>query len=137
MAIPYVFAEVTFTIDGTDFSCPVTSAAFKSTPKPLLVNTLCGPKSAAGRSTYTLDLEGVQDYFEGVDSLCGYLEDHEGEKAEVVVDWTASDGGGEVTKTGTVTLVAPDFGGVADELGTFSISLPCDGKPARVTLASS
>lgn len=137
MAIPYSFTEVTFTIDDVDFSCAVTSAKWTAAAKLLTANTLCGPKGAAGRSTYALELEGMQDYFEGDDSLCGYLEDHEGEKAEVTVDWTASDGAGHVVKTGTVTLVAPDFGGVADELGAFSITCPADGKPVRVTLASS
>jgi hypothetical protein len=133
---PFSFTEVTFTLEGQDFSCPVTRAEFTAQAKLLQSVTLCGVRGATGRSTYQLELEGEQDWFEGVDSLCGYLEDHEGEKAEVTVDWTASDGSGRVTKTATVTLVAPSFGGTADELGTFSITMPADGKPVRVILAS-
>lgn len=134
---PYSFTEVTFTVDDVSYSCPVTRAEFTAQAKLLQSVTLCGVRGAVGRSTYQLELEGEQDWFEGVDSLCRFLFENEGEKSEITIDWTASDGSGHVTMTGTVTIVAPPFGGTADELGVFAITMPADGKPSLVTLASS
>lgn len=124
----YAFTNVTFEIGAQEYSCPVTRAEFTNTPNILEANTLCGPASAVGRTKYALELEGLQDWFE-TSSLAAFLFNNEGEEAEVTVTWESPDETDSVEAVATVRLVSPGFGGAAEELAVFSVSLPVDGKP--------
>lgn len=124
----YVFTDVTFEIEGQDYSCPVTRAEFTNTPNILEANTLCGPAAAVGRTRYALELEASQDWFEAA-SLAQYLYDNEGILATATLTWVSPDESATVTGVGEVRLVAPGFGGTAEELAAFSVSMPVEGKP--------
>lgn len=135
MAI-YAFTDVTFKLSSVAYSCSVSKASVDNEPRILDANTLCGPKSAVGRTKFSLSLEGFQDWFEA-GSLAKYLFDHEGEQDDFEITWTSPDETDVVVASGTLTLVATGFGGTAEELATFSVNLPIDGKPSIVPTVGS
>ncbi len=132
----FAYTDVTFQIGATAYSCSVKRAEITNTPNILEDNSLCGPVSAVGRTKYQLELEGFQDWFVA-SSLAKYLFDNEGISATATVTWPSPDETDEVVAVATVTLVSPGFGGTADELATFAVTLPIDGKPTiTATLGS-
>jgi hypothetical protein len=81
-------------------------------------------------STYTLELEGPQDW--SAAGLSRFLFDHEGEDLTFTVDQygtthTASED--EPTFSGTVRAISGGYGGTVDEYAEFAVSLPVQGKP--------
>ena len=78
-------------VAGKRFSCQVTSASIIGTPNLSDVpQTFCDPPTqAVGESSYTLDLEYLQDWG-ATDSLSRYLWDNEGDKVEFEVSASAS-----------------------------------------------
>ena len=124
---PYVVTTVTFTIGTTEYSCSVNTAEWTTAPNILEYDTYCGAKSAVGYSRYSLHVVGAQDWFDN-NSLCRYLKRNEGISATVVVEWTSAVDPGDRTSTqGTVILVAPPWGGQANTIGVFDITMPVNG----------
>lgn len=112
---------------GTDYSCQVTEARVTASPNTTDVPaTFCEPASTINvPSSFTLELNGLQDWGEA-DSFSEYLFVHD---AEQVMFQLFLDGVVEPSATGTVSIAAGDFGGVAGEPLTFTASLPILGKP--------
>lgn len=131
---PNVFTDIVFTLDdgdgADDFSCPVTSATFTPSSKINQARTACGVRHSVGASAWTLEVQGLQDYFKNM-SLAAFLRSNEGQKATAKIVWTSSeDPDVSAEDEATVTLVAVPFGGQIDENATFQVSLPVDGIPA-------
>lgn len=128
-----IYSTFTLKFDAVtdDFACSVSRAAFVASPHVVRSRTVCGVKGSAGRSEWNLEIEGFQDWLDAV-SLVDKLTTGHGTKAVAKILYTAEDGSGTVEATGTVTLVETGFGGSVDELLTFSVSLPVDGKPTFV-----
>jgi hypothetical protein len=136
-------AEVTFHTTGTtavEYACSVKRAELvPSAGKESEYRTLCpdGTFRNLGASTWSLELEGAQDW--AAAGLSRFLFDHEGEELTFQVDQygnphDASDA--EPEMTGTVRAVAPGYGGAVDEYAEFSVSLPVVGKPTLGTGAT-
>lgn len=129
------FASVTFTIDGLPVAASVTRAQFVPDEPNLEARTIAGKRSATATAAWTLELEGLQDWFEA-QNLSAYLSEHTGEDAAVVVVWTGTNG--ETSqRSATVVCKSVPWGGTADELATFSISLPLNGNPTATDSAGS
>jgi hypothetical protein len=126
---PNTFADVTFTLDSTDYSCSVTSLRLIPTPKINEVSTLCGNKASVGQERWNMEIGGLQDYHQAT-SLSMFLIANSGTIADFNVVWVASeDDTYEATATGEARLVAVEFGGAADEVATWTVSLPVEGTP--------
>lgn len=126
---PNTFADVTLTLDSTDYSCSLTGVVFAPTSQINRVRTLCGPKASVGRTEWNLELSGLQDYHQAT-SLSMFLIANEGEIADCSVVWVSTeDDTYEATANADVRLVAVTFGGQADEVATWTVSLPVEGTP--------
>lgn len=129
------FYSVTFTMEGLNIAASITKAQFVPDSPTLQMKTLAGPRSASGSPTWTLELEGAQDYHE-IQNVCNFLTEHDGEDAVVVLVWTGTNG--ETSqRSATIVCKSTPWGGVADELATFSISLPVTGNPTATDSAGS
>lgn len=125
----YRFRDVTFRLDGDDdYNCQVTRGELVATSNISTVDTLCGPQSSAGRSQWALELEGLQNWFT-YSSLVMYLNNNGGKEASFSFVWTSPDDSDTITVTGTCILVETGFGGTAEELATFSVTLPVNNAP--------
>lgn len=98
--------------------------------------TLCpdGTFSSVAGSTWSLELEGAQDW--AAAGLSRFLFEHEGEELAFRVDQygnphTPTDG--EPEMSGTVRAVAAGYGGTVDEYAEFAVTLPVVGRPALGT----
>ena len=95
--------------------------------------TFCNSYSSAGASaSWSLELTGFQAYQDAAD-LSLLLFDNE--SAEY--DYVLTPAGGTVSASnpgfsGTVTLVATNIGGTANQYAQMQVSLPCNGKPTKV-----
>jgi hypothetical protein len=129
------FKDVTFTIDGVPVHATVGRAEFVPDQPNLDYRTIAGKRSGVAETSWTLEVEGLQDWFQA-QNLAQFLSDHSGEDATVALTWTGSNG--ETTgRTATVVCKDPGWGGTADELATFSVSLPVNGAPTRSDSAGS
>lgn len=128
---------------GTDeeYRCQLTKAEFVpsdasgSSSELVTFCTTHSDSSGGGDATWELQLEGFQSYQDAAD-LSMFLFDNEGEKAEVTL--LPGQGGGTVSSTnpgfkGVVTLKPTNIGGTARQYATFTVSLPADAKPTKVT----
>lgn len=116
-----------------EYQCHVKTARIATTPGDIVtVKTLCtdGTFSQAGKSTYALVLEGIQDY--SADGLATYLWTNEGAQAAFVLQAhgeTVVEAADTPSMTGTVTLVAGDYGGEVETYAELAVELPCVSKP--------
>jgi len=93
---------------------------------------------SAGATTYELHLVGVQDWDPASASgLAAFLDTNDGATATF---WLNAHGPAGTAasvsapaKAGTVTLVAPSYGGSVGEYAEFDVALPISGKPTTVT----
>jgi hypothetical protein len=118
-------AKLTFGLD--DYEAHVSSATFtpgNNSPVTWKGLTPAAVFSFGVNSTWTLDLEGAQDW-ETTNALSQYLFDNEGD--EVVVTLEPVDGGAGYTAT--VILTPGAIGGAVDAVAVFSVSLGVKGKP--------
>jgi len=142
---PLFMRDVTLTLElvtgGTpvQYQCDVTTAEIVSTPgDEVTVSTLCstGSFSSVGKTTFALHVVALQRW--AADGLAAFLWDNDGELA--TFQYQAHGEG--VTPTadlpgmsGEVRLVAPSYGGEADQYAELDVTLPCTGKPSKITAA--
>jgi hypothetical protein len=127
-----------------EYRCQLTEATWvpsdASTSSQELV-TFCTTHSdstGGGNATWVLQLAGFQSFSDSND-LALFLFENEGEKAEATL--LPGQGGATVSATnpgfkGTVTLKPVNIGGTARQFATFTVSLPADTKPSKVTSAA-
>jgi hypothetical protein len=115
----------------TDHSCQVTEARITASANTTDVPaTFCEPASQVNvPSSFTLELNGLQDW--GITgSFSEYLFQHD---AETVAFALYLDGETDPEATGTCSIAAGDFGGVAGEALTMTGSFPIQGYPVITT----
>jgi hypothetical protein len=101
--------------------------------------TLCadGSFSQSGRSKYALHVVAVQDW--SATGLARFLWDNEGELAEFTYqahgDATVVPSDSAPGMAGTVTLIAPNYGGEAEAYAELEVTMPCASKPTLATAA--
>jgi hypothetical protein len=132
------------TTTATEYKCQLTEATWvpsdASTSTQELV-TFCATHSdstGGGNATWALQLAGFQSYADSQD-LAMFLFENEGEKAEATL--LPGQGGATVSATnpgfkGTVTLKPTNIGGTARQFATFTVSLPAESRPSKVTSAA-
>jgi hypothetical protein len=142
---PLFMRDVTLTLTlaaGTaaPFECDAHLCAIESKAGDVITyQTLCadGSFSESGRSTYALHVVAVQDW--SATGLARFLWDNEGAAAtfayqahgdETVVPSDSAPG-----MTGTVTLVAPNYGGEAETYAELDVTMPCATKPTLAVAA--
>jgi hypothetical protein len=129
------FYNIALTIDGLDVAATVTRMQFTPDEPDLRVKTLAGPRSNAATASWTVELEGLQDWFEA-QNLVTFLSEHVGEEATLTATWTGANGETSA-RSATVVCKSVPWGGTADELATFSITLPVNGTPTPTDSAGS
>lgn len=110
-----------------DYSCQVTEARVTATANTTdVAATFCEPKSKINApSSFELTLAGLQDW--GVaDGLSEFLFAHD---AENMAFGVFLDGVLDPSASGVCSIAAGDFGGVAGEPLTLSLTLPIQGYP--------
>jgi hypothetical protein len=112
----------------TDYSCQVTEARITAAANATNVPaTFCEPATTINvPSSFTLELNGLQDWGAGTDSFSEYLFAND---AEIVAFALYLDGALDPEATGLVSLAAGDFGGVAGEVLVMKGSFPILGYP--------
>jgi hypothetical protein len=122
-----------------DFACVAKSATL--TPKPgdeTTYRTLCedGTYTRLGRTTWTLDLAGVQDW--SSTGLARFLAEHDGDEGEWFLSMFGAEDPTDDTPayTGTCRLVAVAYGGEADAFAEYDVSLPVQTVSMIVDAAS-
>ena len=122
-------AVITFGTAGTDtYECQVTSAAVTSTPNLITVPaTGCeGSSQMPAPSTYAVALTFLQDWGQP-GSLSQLLWDGEGTETEFSIALASAPT--IPVATGTVRLVAGQYGGDFSQPLTATVTLPCGAKP--------
>jgi hypothetical protein len=120
-----------------EYQCHVTEARIQVEPGDRVdIATLCagGSFSEVGKSSYSLMLVGIQDWADdtGQLGLARYLWEHEGEEASFSLQAhgaAVAPSDAQPAMTGTVRLVAGDYGGVINEYAGLEVELPCMAKP--------
>jgi hypothetical protein len=150
---PFTLRDVSVTLKlldegGTatvqEYKCQLTEATWipsdASTSTTELV-TFCethSDSSGGGNATWALQLAGFQSFGDAND-LALFLFENEGSKAEATL--LPGQGGATVSATnpgfkGTVALKPTQIGGTARQFAVFTVSLPADTKPVKVTSAA-
>lgn len=130
--------------NGTDYRCQLTAATLTpsagGTAGGATLSTFCADHSDASSTatTWTLDLTGFQSYADAQDfSMWAF--DNEDAKAEFTLV-PGQDGGVPTATnpgfTGTVTVRPTVIGGTAKQFATFTVSLPLDTRPTKITTAA-
>jgi hypothetical protein len=128
-AAPFVLKNAILKIDADNYEASVSQVEFTPT-NPTATWQGMTPASAfnsVGASTWVCAFSGAQDW-DNEDSLSNYLLVNEGENVAVTFHPVAGGPG----FAATVTLVAPSIGGTVNGVPVFTVSLPVQGKPARV-----
>lgn len=138
---PLFMRDVSLTLGATtpaEYNCQVASAMVEVTPgDEVTITTLCsdGTYSEVGRSSYALVLTLGQDWAE-TQGLARYLWDNEG----AAVPFRLQAHGAETDSatatpamTGTVRIVAANYGGEVDTFAEAEVTLPCTAKPVLET----
>src|SRR5262245_64455769 len=117
----------------TDYSCQVTEARITASANSQDVPaTFCEPASSINvPSSFTLELNGLQDWG-ATASFSEFLFLHDAEQMAFAVFLDDED---DPSASGTCSIAAGDFGGVAGEPLTFTASLPILGYPDITTAA--
>ena len=121
------------------YQCDISTAEIVSKPGDVIeYATLCpeGSYSSIGKTTYGLHIVAVQRW--AADGLAAFLWDNDGALADFQyqahgesVDPTADLPG----MTGTVRLVAPNYGGAVSTWAELDVELPCQSKPVKAVAA--
>ena len=145
MSSPLFMRDVSLTLkltSGTrkEFNCDVKTAIIESTPgDEVTTTTLCanGTFTELGKTTYALHLIANQDWT--ANGLANFLWTNEGQVAEfqyqahgqTAIPPTATTPG----MAGIVRLVAPNYGGEAENWAELDVTMPCQQRPTIVTAA--
>lgn len=112
----------------TDYGCQVTKAAITASTNTVDVPaTFCEPAgSIAVSSSFSLDVEGLQDWAAATPSFSEWLFLNDGTRKAFALYLNGQD---DPVATGIVSVAAGDFGGSAGEILTFTGSFPILGYP--------
>jgi len=126
---PIVLKNAVFKVAADNYESSVSSVEFQPSPTTSTWKGLAPTAqfTFAGNSTWVAAISFAQDW-ETEDSLSAYLFDHEGES--IVVDFYPEAGGQGFRAT--VSIVAGSIGGAVDSVAVATVSLPVQGKPARI-----
>lgn len=121
-AAPRLVRHITLTVGNTSFSKHVNNCTFTPTASssewrggtPDAVFTDSPPASWANALTF------VQDW-ETENSLCNYMLEHDGEKADIIYKPQAE---GSVSFLAEVTIVAPTIGGAVGAFNESTVTMP-------------
>jgi len=147
MTTPLFMRDVSLTLkllpsgpSRVQFNCDAHLAEIVSTAGDEVdYRTLCatGSFSSVGATTYALHIVAAQDW--SANGLARFLWDNDGAQAEfqyqahgiAAIPPTATTPG----MAGTVRLIAPNYGGEADNYAELDVTLPCSTKPSITTAA--
>lgn len=145
MTTPLFMRDVTLTLElaaaaGAPFECDAHLCAIESKAGDVITyQTLCadGSFSQPGRSSYALHVVAVQDW--SATGLARFLWDNEGALATFTYqahgDATVVPSDDAPGMTGTITLVAPNYGGEAETYAELDVTMPCASKPTLAVAA--
>lgn len=148
MTTPLFMRDVSLTLQlaaGTreEFNCDAHTAEIVTTAgDPVTYQTLCpdGSFTEIAKSSYELHIVAAQDW--SATGLARFLWDHEGELAEFQYQAHGADVAGanapstsQPGMTGTVRLVAPNYGGEVENYAELDVTMPCSSKPTIATAA--
>jgi hypothetical protein len=123
----------------TEYNCDIHTAEIVSKPGDTIeYATLCptGSYSSIGKTTYSLHIVAVQRW--AVDGLAAFLWANDGALADFQYQ---AHGAGVIPSatqpgmTGTVRLVAPNYGGEVQSFAELDVELPCSTKPIMLSAA--
>jgi len=123
----------------TEYNCDISTAEIISTPgDDVEYATLCptGSYKSVGKTTYSLHIVAVQRW--AVDGLATFLWDNDGQLADFQYQ---AHGAGTVPSatapgmSGTVRLIAGNYGGEAQTYAELDVELPCSAKPTKLVAA--
>jgi hypothetical protein len=128
----FVLRDALFKLGGTTFSNQVWKARLNPDTPIVQQRTLVpdGTISDVDSSTWTLELEGLQDYESG--GLAAFLFTNAG--TQVAFELAPKNTAGKKKATGTVIVVHPTIGGEQGEFAQFEIELPVIGVPTLSTV---
>jgi len=118
---------------GTDGSFQITSFMISHSPNSITVPATFGAPASEdlAMSSYSLELEYLQDWGVNASSFAKYLFDFEG-----ATHWFSIEPTGGVDTVmgmkGTCVIPGSDYGGAADETWIATVSCPCPVKPTLV-----
>ena len=123
----FVLRDALLKLGGTTYSNQVWKARLVPDTPIVQQRTLVpdGTISDVDSATWTLELEGLQD-FEAT-GLAAYLHTNAG--AQVAFELAPRNTVGKVKVTGTVIAVHPEIGGEQGDFAKFEIELPLIGQP--------
>lgn len=142
---PLFMRDVTLTLKlltppGTrvEYNCDVHLAEIIPTAgDEVSYQTLCasGIYSSIGKTTYALHIVAAQRW--AADGLATFLWQHDGEDAEFQYQahGTVAPSTTQPGMTGTVRLIAGNYGGEADTYAELDVTMPCATKPTMLTAA--
>jgi hypothetical protein len=123
----------------TEYNCDIHTAEIISKPgDEVEYVTLCptGSYKSVGKTTYSLHLVAAQRW--AVDGLATFLWDNDGALADFQYQ---AHGAGVVPSatapgmSGTVRLIAGNYGGEAATFAELDVELPCSSKPTKLVAA--
>jgi hypothetical protein len=136
VASPQLLKEITFSLDGTDFSDDVLDVEVIPTPGDVLsVKTLDGTTHQdIAAETWGLRIRAIVDWDSTRPGLAWFLFDNKG----TTVAFLFRDTTGALSTTkpgmgGNVRVVAGPYGGAGNEYAEFEVVLPIDGDPVPDT----
>ena len=123
----YVLKNALVKFASTDYSNQVRKAMLTPEVNVQTYRTLVpdGQVTDIDSPTWTLDLEGLQDWETG--GLAAYLNTNQGTLVTVIVAPVNTTGKKQATVS--VRIVPPVFGGTQGEMSTMDLSLPVQGQP--------
>ena len=129
----FVLRDAVLKLGGTSFQNQVWKATIKPDTPIQQKRTLApdGTISDVDSATFTLELEGLQDY--ETSGLADFLWDNAGN--QVSFELSPKAGSGKVKFTGTLIAVHSEVGGDQGDFAQFGIELPIIGIPVRGTQA--
>jgi len=150
MGTPLFMRDVTLTLKlltppgGTrvEYNCDVHTAEIVPTAgDDVSYSTLCpsGSYSSRGKTTYALHIVAAQRWdATAPGGLAVFLWDHDGELAEFQYQAHGAAVAPSATApgmTGTVMLVAGNYGGEVDSYAELDVEFPCQSKPTKIVAA--
>ena len=140
---PFVLDDVSLTLKPTagtaeEYQCQLNRAELVPSTGGggggATFETFCNTySSSGGNASWALEITGFQAYADAAD-LSMVLFDNEGQEYEYVL----TPMGGTISAAnpgfqGTLTLVPTNIGGTANQYAQMTVSLPCNGKPTKIT----
>jgi hypothetical protein len=128
----FVNRNALFTLGGTSFANQVWKVRLVPDTPFQQQRTMVpdGTISDVDSATWTMELEGLQDYETG--GLAAYLQTNAG--VAVAFQYAPVNTAGKKKFTGTVTVIAPPAGGEQGEFAQMELEMPITGQPTITTV---